>query len=327
MGHPPSEMIEFLGRSHRVLVATHVYPDGDAIGSLLALADGLEATGREVFRYSEEKATHHYEFLPGVDRLQTVLPANLEGFDCAVALDCGDRYRLGREMERLLAISPLLVIDHHAGHQPFGQSSWVEPERGSTGEMVYDLLRVLGIELSREAAYNLYAAIVSDTGSFKYSSTTAGTFRVARDLVERGVKPAEVAGRLFDNYTVNRLRLLTEVLSTLRLYAADRIASITVDRQMLARTGSSQADTEGFINYPRALATVRIAVFVKEADDGQIAVSMRSKGTRYDVAQVAARFGGGGHRNAAGFKLQGATVADTLERVLQELNPLVAEAR
>jgi bifunctional oligoribonuclease and PAP phosphatase NrnA len=325
MNRPPNEMLEVLSRSRRVLVATHVYPDGDALGSLLALADSLEATGREVFRYAQEQVSHNYEFLPDSDRLQTVLPDSLEGFDCAIALDCGDRFRLGREMERLLTIRPLLVIDHHAGHQPFGDLSWVEPERGSTGEMVYDLLRFLGGELSRDAAYNLYAAVVADTGSFKYSSTTADTFRVARELVERGVKPAEVAGRLFDNYTVNRLRLLTEVLATLRLDAGDRIASITVNREMLTRTGASQADTEGFINYPRALASVLVAVFVKEADDGRIGVSLRSKGTRYDVARVAALFGGGGHRNAAGFKLAETTVRETLDKVLQELYPLLAE--
>lgn len=325
MSRPPSELVSTLGRAERILVAAHVYPDGDALGSLLALAESLEAMGKEVYRYSEEKASHLYDFLPGSDRLRTAVPADLDAFDCAVALDCGDRYRLGREMEQLLAIRPFLVIDHHAGHTPFGDLAWVDPERAATGEMVYDLIQALGGDVSATAAYCLYAAIVSDTGSFKYSSTTAGTFRVARDLVERGVKPAEVAGRLFDNYTVERLHLLTAVLDTLELHANNLLALISVSRELFARTGTSQADTEGFINYPRAIASVQVAAFIKEAPDGLISVSLRSKGTRCDVAAVAARFGGGGHRNAAGFKLSGETMASTREKLLAALAILVEE--
>jgi bifunctional oligoribonuclease and PAP phosphatase NrnA len=323
MSRPPHELVETLDQAKRVFLATHVYPDGDALGSLLALADGLEAMGKEVFRYGQESASYIYDFLPDVDRLETELPGSLEKFDCAVALDCGDRYRLGREMERLLTIRPLLVVDHHAGHRSFGDLSWVEPERGSTGEMVYDLLQHLGGKLSWKAAYCLYTAIVSDTGSFKYSSTTADTFRVARELVQLGVKPAEVAGNLFDNYTVNRLHLLTEVLGTMQLYAKEQIAIITVNRAMFARTNTSAMDTENFINYPRALASVKVAVFIKEVEDGLISASLRSKGTQYDVALVAAALGGGGHRNAAGFKLAETTIDETREKLLQALCPLV----
>jgi bifunctional oligoribonuclease and PAP phosphatase NrnA len=327
MNLPPNELLEVLNRAERVLLATHVYPDGDALGSLLAMAGSLEAMGKQVFRYSEEKASHLYDFLPGAERLQTVLPESLKDFDCAVTLDCGDRYRLGREMERLLTIQPLLVIDHHAGHKSFGDLSWVEADRASTGEMVYDLLRLLGSDISRDSAYCLYAAIVADTGSFKYSSTTADTFRVARELAEHGVKPAEVAGKLFDNYTVNRLHLLTDVLATLELYAEDRVAFISVTRQMFERTGTSQADAETFINYPRALSSVKIAAFIKEAEDGLISVSLRSKGTLYDVARVAADFGGGGHRNAAGFKLADTTIGETREKLLRELYRLLENVR
>ncbi|MEJ2033325.1 MAG: bifunctional oligoribonuclease/PAP phosphatase NrnA [Deltaproteobacteria bacterium] len=325
MSGPPTELVRTLGRARRIFVAAHVYPDGDALGSLLALAESLEAMGKEVYRYSEEEASHLYDFLPGSGRLRTAVPVDLTAFDCAVALDCGDRYRLGREMERLLAIRPFLVIDHHAGHTPFGDLAWVDPERAATGEMVYDLIQALGGEVSATAAYCLYAAIVSDTGSFKYSSTSAETFRVAQELVERGVKPSEVAGRLFDNYTVARLHLLTAVLETLELHAGNRIALISVSRELFAQTGASQADTENFINYPRALASVQVAAFIKEAPDDLISVSLRSKGIRHDVAAVAARFGGGGHRNAAGFKLAGETVAGVREKLLPALADLVGE--
>lgn len=322
MAHPLNEIVRLLRQAQRVLVATHVNPDGDALGSQLALADALERMGKEVYRYSEEKVNYIYRFLPASDTLKTDLPAEPRAFDCAIALDCGDQYRLGKNMDRLLAIQPFLVVDHHLGHKPFGDVSWVEPGRAAAGEMVYELIQALEADLSPEAAYCLYAAIVSDTGSFRYSSTTADTFRIARELVQKGVQPAEVASRLFDNFTPNRLELLTAVLGTMELHAGSRIALITADQQMFARTGTSTADTEHFINYPRALAAVQVAAFIKETQNGHIAVSLRSK-DRYDVAEVAARFGGGGHRNAAGFKLPAGSIGETWGRLLRELLPVV----
>ncbi|MDH5299000.1 MAG: bifunctional oligoribonuclease/PAP phosphatase NrnA [Desulfobulbaceae bacterium] len=322
MNHPLDQIVGTLRDARRVLVATHIHPDGDALGSQLGLGFILEAMGKEVFLYSESEISHLYAFLPGGEKLRTELPAT-GGFDCAVALDCGDCFRLGVRREELLAATPFVVIDHHAGHQEFGGLRWVDAKRASTGEMVYDLAQALGVDLSYDAAYCLYAAIVSDTGSFKYSSTTTDTFRVAGELVAKGVKPSEVAGKLFDNFSVNRLRLLTDVLETLSLHADDRLALITVSQEMFGRTGTEMGDTETFINYPRSLSTVKVAVFFKEGPNGMVSVSMRSKGTEYDVAELAARFGGGGHRNAAGCKWPDATVEVVRGQLLPELLALV----
>jgi len=322
MSRPLDRIVDILRGAKRVLLVTHIHPDGDALGSQLGLGFILEAMGKEVFLYGESAISHLYDFLPGGEKLRTELPPTGQ-FDCAVALDCGDCFRLGLQRETLLTATPFVVIDHHAGHQEFGCQRWVDAKRASTGEMVYDLAIALGVELSYEAAYCLYTAIVSDTGSFKYSSTTADTFRVAGALLGKGVKPSEVAGKLFDNFSVNRLRLMTDVLETLTLHADDRLALITVSQEMLARTGTEMADTETFINYPRSLHTVKVAVFIKEGPEGMVSVSMRSKGTDCDVAVLAARFGGGGHRNAAGCKWAESTVEAVRQQLLPELLTMV----
>jgi len=316
------QIVQTLKQAGHVLVATHTHPDGDALGSQLAMGYILRSLGKKVFLYGEEQVSRQYRFLPGSEEIGAPLP-DPAVFDCAVALDCGDGRRLGANMDALLGVHPMVVIDHHSGHEEFGDLNWVDQHRASTGEMVYDLSCALGADLSHEAAYCLYTAIVSDTGSFKYSSTTADTFRIAGELVLKGVKPAEVSGRLFDNFTVARLSLMRLVLDTLKLYAGDRLAIIAAPWDFFARTGTTQADSENFINYPRALETVKVAVFIKEMEKGLVSVSLRSKGSAYDVARVAASFGGGGHRNAAGFKLPGSTIEEVREKLLLELLPLV----
>lgn len=324
MGQPPSEIIRAIQASDSILVMTHVHPDGDALGSQLALGNILQSLGKKVFLYGEEAPSHLYGFLPGCERIESELPSLAE-FSCGIALDCGDCYRLGKAMEKLLSVRPFIVIDHHSGHKEFGDLRWIDPRRASTGEMIYDLGVALGGEIAYETAYCLYTAIVSDTGSFKYSSTTADTFRIARELVMKGVRPAEVAGKLFDNFTVNRLNLMKMVLDSLELHAGDQVAIITATREMFAQSGAKQEDCENFINYPRSLEKVKVVGFLKEAENGLVSVSLRSKGHECDVAQVAASFGGGGHRNAAGFKISGEALGAVKEKLLAGLLPLVHE--
>jgi len=322
--HHLNQIVKTIQNANTILVATHVFPDGDALGSQLGLSDILEGMGKTVIRYSEEPVSHLYQFLPGCEKLTSHLP-NLATVDCMIVLDCGDCFRLGKAVEAMLTVRPTIVIDHHAGHREFGDLRWVQSGRASTGDMVYELVKTLGAEVSRDAAYCLYAAIVSDTGSFKYSSTTAETFAVAGELVAKGVNPEHVAGKLFDNFTESRLHLLQAVLSTLELHAEGRLAIITATQAMFKATGARQEDTESFINYPRSLASVKVAVFLKEKADA-ISVSMRSKGTRYDVAQIARRLSGGGHRNAAGCKFtNGETLHEARETVFSLLLPLVTE--
>ena len=317
-----TEIADRLREAGKILIVAHAYPDCDAFGSQLALGNILSSMGKDVVLYGEAPPSHILDFLPGCEKLSTDLP-EIDAFDCIVALDCGDAARLGKNKEHLLQIRPILVIDHHNGHKMFGDVSWVEDFRSSTGEMVYELSLLLEADLSYDTAYCLYATIVSDTGSFKYSSTSMRCLEIASKLVALGVKPAEIAGKIFDNFSKNRLCLLQNVLSTLQLYEQDQVAVITVTCEQYQETGTIPEDTELFINYPRSLNTVKVAAFIKETKEERISVSMRSKG-RYDIAEVARKFGGGGHRNAAGFKVPGMTQSEVLEALLPELRQLVS---
>lgn len=319
---PLASVVQTIKAAKNILLATHVHPDGDALGSQLALGNILETLGKQVVLFSEEPVSHIYDFLPGSEKLVHTLP-DPAAFDCGIALDCGDCFRLGCKMDNLLSIHPFIMIDHHAGHKKFGDINWVEANRASTGEMVFDLASALAVNISYEAAYCLYTAIVSDTGSFKYSSTTADTFRIARQLVKKGVKPADVSSKLFDNFTVNRLKLMKLVLDSLELYNENKIAFISAPYKLFAQTGAVQEDTETFINYPRSLQTVKVAAFLKEKSDGLISVSLRANGSSYDVAKIASLFGGGGHRNAAGFKTEMKSLTELRDKLLSELIPLV----
>lgn len=317
-----TEIVNTLKHTDKILVVAHAYPDCDALGSQLAVGNILSSLGKEVTLYGEAPPSHIVDFLPGCEKLSTSLPV-VEDFDCIIALDCGDARRLGKNMDHLLQIRPILVIDHHNGHKVFGDVSWVEDFRSSTAEMVYEMALALGVELSFETACCLYAAIVSDTGSFKYSSTSARCLEIGSELVKLGVKPVKIAGKIFDNFSKNRLSLLQNVLASLQLYENDRLAIISVTEEQYTETGTTPEDTELFINYPRSLDTVKVAVFLKETLGGMLSVSMRSKG-KYDVAEIARKFGGGGHRNAAGFKVPDKSGAEVLEILLPELRPLVS---
>ncbi len=321
----PEELLAAVRSRGRVVLATHVNPDGDALGSQLALADILAGMGREVLCYLEEPVPHLYRFLPGSERVMTDLDRvftfveKAAGDILCISLDCGDLQRLGKSGSRLGAIHPFAVIDHHRGNNGFGDLAWIEADRSSTGEMVYDLAMELGRDISPAAATCLYTAIVTDTGSFRYESTSSHTFAVAGELVARGVRPDDMAARLFDNYSVGRLQLLQRVLATLEMYGGNRIAVIRVTASMLRETGTTLEDTENFINLPRAVDTVAVAVFLKEKT-GVVSVSLRARGG-CDVSRVAARFGGGGHRNASGFRMAGRSldeVRDLLVPVLEK---------
>ena len=303
----PEQIIRLVKATNHFVLMTHVHPDGDALGSLLGLAEILESLGKRVFRYLEEPVSDLYCFLPGCELTSTDLGeladfvAAAHGDVASIALDCGDAERLGREQERLLGIRPLVVIDHHRGHRDFGDVYWVDPKRSSTGEMVYELVETLHVVPSTTSAFNLYVAIVTDTGLFRYENTTSRTMRIAAELLELGVRPEESTGLLYDNYSLQRLRLMEQVLATLELHAGEQLAAIRLTTVMLESCGATVGDAEGFIDYPRSLRTVKVAVLFKESDERAGSVSMRAKG-ECDVAQVAALFGGGGHRNAAGFR-------------------------
>jgi phosphoesterase RecJ-like protein len=320
----PEAIVEGIRSAENIILLTHVHPDGDALGSSLGMAEILRGMGKEVCLFLEEPVSHLYAFLPGVDSVETRIEQVAQfarkaaGSLITVALDSGDDRRLGKYSDDLTRLSPLVVIDHHKSHKDYGEHRWVEPSKSSTGEMIYELALELGVELSYSAAVNLYVAICTDTGSFRYECTRPRTLHIAAELVAIGVRPEEMARCLYDNVSTTRIKLLQMVLGTLQIHEKGKLAFVHVTHDMIEKSGATIHDIEGFVDYPRSLGSVKVAAFLKESNDGMVSVSLRAKG-ECDVAEVANIFDGGGHRNAAGFRLQGKTIDDAHAVVLAEL--------
>ncbi len=286
----------------KVLVVSHQSPDGDSIGTQLALGRLLEPHAGEVTLLGSGPVPPRYAWLPGSERIR-VVDSCPEHFPLVVALECGNLLRTG-----ISGISGDVVvnIDHHQQNDHYGRLNWVDPSFSSVGEMVYHVARQLcgGDPLPLDVAVNLYTAILTDTGSFRFSNTSREALTICGDLVGLGVKPAEVAGNIFENHSAARLRLTGRVLSTLTIDPDSPLGWVAVSQQDLRETGAAPEDVEGLVSLPRSIGKLEVAALFREQEDGSYRVSLRSK-RLVDVAQVAAAFGGGGHVRAAGLSTAG----------------------
>lgn len=323
----PKQILSDINSTSNIALFTHSHPDGDALGSILGLASILESLGKKVFCLLEEPVSHLYDFLPDQEKLSVSLEdyndfiAAAGGDVISIALDCGDADRLGLLKNEVLSQSPFWVIDHHQSHVDFGTDRWVDSKASSTGEMVYELGLLLDADVCYDAAFNIYVAISTDTGFFRYECTGQRTMEIAGQLLGKGVRPEEIGGHIYDNFSKERLKLMELVLGSLVLLDSNRIAFMSVTRKMLSESGAKLQDVEGFIDLPRSLKSVKVAVLLKESQNGMISVSMRAKG-ECDVAEVAQQFGGGGHRNAAGFRYEGKSIS----KVKEELHIILQNA-
>ena len=303
-------------RDHQSFVLLeHEKPDGDSIGSGLAMVQALRSMGKQAILVSADPHPAVYDFLPGrpyYTRSAYLEPADFSP-EVAIFLDCTDPERAGDAL-KLAQGKVWLNIDHHVSNSRFGDARLVDPGASATGEIVFRLLESMGAEITKDIATCLYVAIVTDTGGFRYQNTTSECMRVAASLLERGVSAWSVAEQVFETRTVSSLLLLGRVLSTLRLYRGGKIASVVVTREMMKAAGATPEETEGIIAYPRSIAGVEVALFFRENEDGKsFHVSLRSR-SRVDVAEVAVSLGGGGHPRAAG-----ATVEGDLEQVTSKV--------
>jgi phosphoesterase RecJ-like protein len=297
----PREVVEAVRQGQRVLLFAHVYPDGDVLGSQLGLGLALRRAGRTATFACAHPVPDPFHFLPGAADLQQWRTGR-NGFDLLITLDCPDPARLGGLLEG--ARGPgvrVLNIDHHGDNRRYGDVNWVDTRAAATGEMVYDVLQAAGLPLTPEVAVNLYTAIVTDTGSFRYSNTTARTLRVAAHLVELGVDPAHVATAVYETRDLGGLRLLGQVLQGVETDPDGSVAWLVLERAQAESPDLPEA--EEFVNYPRSLRTAKVAVLFRELPDA-VKVSLRAKG-EVNVARIAAALGGGGHPNAAGLILPG----------------------
>jgi phosphoesterase RecJ-like protein len=277
------------------VLSSHARPDGDAIGSQLAMAYALRALGKDVRVVNRDPAPPPLMAFAGVPDIE--IAEKVDGnFDAAIIMECGDLARTGVEgLDRGFVIN----IDHHPGNTGYGQINWFDPAAAACGEMVFDLVVGLGVPLTTEIATHVYVAILTDTGSFHFSSISPRTFDICRGLLEAGVDPVGVARSVYDSGTMARLKLSGALLSGMRIDPTGRIALLYLDHEIARAAGGTYEDTDGLINEPLTVKEVQAVVFFKHVQGDEYRVSMRSKGA-IDVNAVAKAFGGGGHKNAAG---------------------------
>ncbi len=318
MGSDLSRIVEFVNGHESFAVLSHQSPDGDSIGSSLALGRALRQIGKRVSVSQADPVPTAYVNLPDVDLLQ--ISRRLKGeYDSLIVLECNSLLRTGLEN---LEGRHVINIDHHPNTQMFGDLNWVDDSAAAVAELIYELVLALGADITPSIASNLYAAIMTDTGSFQFSNTTPRTFSVTAELVSRGAQPAEIARAVYMNQPHSRLKLLVEVLGTLEVHPTKPIAWIVLTRDMLGRTGATRDLTEGFVNYPLSLSGVQVVAFFREESARQTRVSLRAK-NGLDVAEIARLWGGGGHRNAAGLTVP-ASLVDAQEQVVRELDDRVS---
>lgn len=305
-------------QSYSFIVASHVDPEGDAIGSSLALYYALKGLGKKVCVYNESGVPRILKFLPGAELIVRELESVNE-YDAIFVVDCGDIDRLGKLKNKLEKLK-IINIDHHSTNDSFGHLNFVDRNAAAAGEVVYDLLRKLGVVFTREIATNLYTALVVDTGSFRYASTTPRSFKIAAELLTMGVDPWEVAKNIYENFPYERMKLLGDALQTMELVKNGLYAFIVVTREMLSKYNATEDLTEGFVNFGRAVEGVEVSILFKETGEDQYKLSFRSKGD-INVAMIAQSLGGGGHKNAAGCKLRG-SLTEVKQKVISAIENL-----
>jgi phosphoesterase RecJ-like protein len=319
------EIGQILRTHQRFAILGHVRPDGDALGSQLALALSLQALGKEVRVWNEDGMLEKYSFLPRAELL-TKPPSTPEAFDVAVALDTAIQNRLGTALGAVRSAKIWINIDHHLSNPGYGDLVHIDTSAPATGEIIFHLIKSEGLPFDRDIAENLYAAISTDTGSFQYPKTSARTFEIAAELIRAGVDVGGLSQLLYENYPRRRLELLRELLRNMRFQQDDHVASFSLSLKAAADLGVLPEDNEGLIDHLRAVHGVIVAVFFEELSDGKVRVSMRSKTEAVDACAICQKFGGGGHTLAAGARVRG-TLSEVEERVLAEVCERVKSLR
>jgi phosphoesterase RecJ-like protein len=314
-----AQIADLIRRHNSFLVCSHMNPDGDALGSSLALGLFLEREDKEVVIYNQDLVPALYDFLPGTRRIQRILPKG-KCFEVSFLLDCASPSRVGEAFERFEGKGEMAVIDHHPPTEDSPGISLVRTEAAATGELLYDIMAAYGRPPTAEMATALYVALMTDTGSFRFSNTTSKALRVGGDLLEAGVDLGLLIDRIYESYPQERFRLLARVLETLEFPLEGKVATLKVTQAMLQETGCGPEVAEGFVDLPRSVRGVQVAILFKEAGPKEYRVSLRSRGG-VDVGRVAMRFQGGGHPNAAG-----CTIREGWDRVYRSMLEALGEA-
>ncbi|MBA3029379.1 MAG: hypothetical protein FP816_11305 [Desulfobacteraceae bacterium] len=304
----------------KILLASHMDPDGDSVGSLLALGLALESGCKKITLFNESTIPAVYRFLPGVERITSGPIDDSAKFDLAILLDCSSLERAGSAALDIRQIPFMINIDHHATNTRFGDENLVVPEACASSEIVYTLIKHMNIPMTREIATSIYTGILSDTGSFRFSNTNENAFSICREMVSCGVDPSFVAQHVYGPFSLDRLKLLNHALDSLEISGNGKLSLMTLSRNVFKKTNTRPEDTDGFLNYARNIKDIKVAALIQEQEspipeqsngtrngsgpgcERPFHVSLRSNGW-VDVGAIALSFGGGGHSSAAGFTI------------------------
>lgn len=311
-------IVDEIRRSTSFLVTSHEGPDGDAVGASLGLASFLRGIGKEVCVHLQDPVPELYTFLPGAAAVVNHIPDR--DFDTAFVLDIGELRRAGDEFCGFQRIGTLINLDHHLGCEPFGTHNLIDSSAAATGVLVHRIVSAFGFTFDYATALCLYVAIITDTGSFRYSNANQEAFTIAGQMIGCGINAWDVAEKLYESQPRKRLELLARCLPTLDVIKDGEAASVAVTLDMYAQTGADAELTDGFVNYPRSIRGVEVAIFFRQMEERRYKVGFRSKG-KVNVAAFAAGLGGGGHRNAAG-----CTVDGTLDEVRSKVYALLDDS-
>ncbi len=295
-----SQVVELIENKQSFAITTHIKPDGDGVGSSLGLYWLLKSLGKSAEVIVRGDVPLAYRSLPGADQIRNIESVGSD-YDAVFVIECSDLERPGLSgLEGQFTVN----IDHHSTSEHFGTINWIDSTASAVGEMIYNLCKAIGGRITREIAECVYMALVTDTGSFHFSNTTERTLKVASELIKAGVKPAAISEAVYNNYPWSRIELMRQVLATVRRDPSGKVAFLRQTLEMREAANAVDGDNNGFVNIPLSAREILAAVYMREVGERQYRVSLRSKGD-INVAKVAEKFGGGGHRNAAGLRIEG----------------------
>jgi len=315
-----NEISKVLQKNNNFLITSHINLDGDGIGSELALYSILKKLKKKPIILNQGKLPKIYDFLPGVNKVQYLEDDYIDAksIDVGIALDCSNVKRMGKTYEIFKNIKTIINIDHHTSNENFGDLNYVDNTVSSVGEIIYELIKSINIDLlDEDISTCLFAAIMTDTGSFRYSNVSSKTFKIASDLTSFGIKPHLIAANIYNRNTYPGLKLLGEALSTLEANNSNYVSWLTITRKMLNNTKANDEEIEGIIDVATTLDNTEVSILFRETKDNKIKISFRSKGN-FDVNKFAGKFNGGGHPNAAGCLCTG-KMYKIKEKILSEL--------
>lgn len=316
-----NNILKKIKESNRIAITFHESPDGDSLGSALALMQGLNKLNKEVYILSKEKVPESFSFLPCSEEIDGLKHEVINETQCVIVLDCGDVKRINANLDFENRKYTLINIDHHMSNELYADLNYVDTNAAAVSEIVYQMLKIIGINITKDMAVCLYTSLITDTGAFKYSSTTSVTHAIAGDLVNTGIDFSEIHRIIYENKKFERIKFFGKAIEKMEL-VGDKICIINITKDMLLQNGNAKdTDTSDIIAFAMQIDTVEVALLIKETEAG-IKASLRSK-SKVDVRKIAEKFGGGGHIKASGLAMNDKTIEEARDLILNEIENLL----